>query len=66
MVMSASRPSSACHSSGSPYISALVLSWFLDGPPSTRYEASVKGPPAKPIRGHSSSSATSARTASVT
>ncbi len=47
------------HSSGSPYIMALVRSWFLDGPPSIRYEARVNGPPAKPISGVAPSSPTS-------
>ena len=36
MAMPASRPISACHSSGLPYIRALVRSWFFDGPPSIR------------------------------
>ena len=30
---------------------ALVCSWFFEGPPSTRYDASVNGAPAKPISG---------------
>ena len=64
--MSASRPSSACHRPGSPYMSALVRSWFLDGPPSIRYDASVNGPPAKPISGVAPSSRTRLVTASVT
>ena len=34
--MSVSLPISACHSSGLPYIMALVRSWFFDGPPSIR------------------------------
>ena len=51
---------SACQGAGSPYISALVRSWLFDGPPSTRYDASVNGPPAKPISGVAPSSATSA------
>ncbi len=62
----ASRPSSACQRSGSPYISALVFSWPFDGPPSTRYDARVNGAPAKPISGVGPSSASSSRTASAT
>ena len=35
-VMSASRCNRSDQSSGSPYISALVVRWSFDGPPSTR------------------------------
>ena len=65
MVMSVSRASRACHSRGLPYRSAFVRSWFFDGPPSTRYDASVNGPPAKPISGVLPSSATSELIAGV-
>ena len=34
--ITASRPSSACHRSGSPCMSALVRAWSRDGPPSIR------------------------------
>jgi hypothetical protein len=44
---------------------ALVFSWFLDGPPSMRYDARVKGAPAKPISGVAPSSGRTRWTASV-
>ncbi len=44
---------------GLPYMSALVRSWFFDGPPSIRYDASVNGAPANPISGVARSSFTS-------
>ena len=46
----AGRPAS-CQASSSPYISAFVRAWSRLGPPSTRYDASVNGAPAKPISG---------------
>ncbi len=46
-------------------MSALVCSWFFDGPPSTRYDARVKGAPAKPMSGVAPSSPASSRTDSV-
>ena len=57
---------SASHTSGAPNIIALVGACSLDGPPSTRYDATVNGAPAKPISGVPPSSATSRPTASVT
>ena len=42
---------SASHTSGAPNIIALVLACSLEGPPSTRYDATVNGAPAKPISG---------------
>ena len=55
----------SCHSASSPSIRALVLSWWRDGPPSTRYDATVNGAPANPMRGTSSIS-TARRTVSIT
>ncbi len=49
---------------GSECISARVRSCSFDGPPSTRYDASVYGAPANPMSGVSPSSATVAATAS--
>ena len=48
---------------GAPNIIALVFACSFDGPPSTRYDATVNGAPAKPIRGVAPSSPTSERTA---
>ena len=56
---------SALHTSGAPNIIALVFAWSFEGPPSTRYDATVNGAPAKPMSGVSPSSATSWRTAWV-
>ena len=56
---------SASQTSGAPNIMALVFACSLDGPPSTRYDATVNGAPAKPIRGVAPSSPTRPRTASV-
>ena len=56
---------SASQTSGAPYIIALVRACSFDGPPSTRYDATVNGAPANPISGVAPSSATSSRTASV-
>ena len=56
---------SASQTSGAPNISALVLACSLDGPPSTRYDATVNGAPANPISGVLPSSPTSPCTASV-
>ena len=56
---------SASHTSGAPNIIALVFAWSFDGPPSTRYDATVNGAPAKPISGVPPSSATSPCTAAV-
>ena len=56
---------SASHTSGAPNIIALVFACSFDGPPSTRYDATVNGAPANPISGVPPSSATSPRTASV-
>ena len=56
---------SAFQTSGAPNISAFVRAWSFDGPPSTRYDATVNGAPAKPISGVPPSSATSSRTDSV-
>ena len=56
---------SASHTSGAPNIIALVLACSFDGPPSTRYDATVNGAPAKPISGVLPSSPTSPSTASV-
>ena len=56
---------SASHRSGSPNIIALVRAWSREGPPSTRYDATVNGAPANPISGVSPSSPTSRETASV-
>ena len=56
---------SSCHRALSPTISVLVRAWWRDGPPSTRYDATVNGPPANPMRGTSSIS-TARRTASIT
>ena len=50
---------SASQTSGAPNIIALVLAWSFDGPPSTRYDATVNGAPAKPISGVPPSSPTS-------
>ena len=41
---------SASHTSGAPNIIALVFACSFEGPPSTRYEATV-GTPANPISG---------------
>jgi hypothetical protein len=56
---------SASQTSGAPNIIALVLACSFDGPPSTRYDATVNGAPANPISGVLPSSSTRARTASV-
>ena len=56
--------SSASHTSGAPNIIAFVRAWSFDGPPSTRYDATVNGAPANPISGVPSSP-TSDLTASV-
>ena len=56
---------SAAHTSGAPNIIALVRACSFDGPPSTRYDATVNGAPAKPISGVPPSSPTSRRTDSV-
>ena len=42
---------SASQTSGAPNIIALVFACSLDGPPSTRYDATVNGAPANPISG---------------
>jgi hypothetical protein len=42
-----------------------VRAWSFDGPPSTRYDATVNGAPANPISGVLPSSPTSDLTASV-
>ena len=55
----------AAQTSGAPYIIALVSACSLDGPPSTRYDATVNGAPANPMSGVAPSSPTSVRTASV-
>ena len=55
----------ASHTSGAPNIIALVFACSFDGPPSTRYDATVNGAPAKPISGVSPSSATRALMAAV-
>lgn len=65
-MVSARVLSSACHVFGSECMSALVRSWLRLGPPSTRYDARVKGAPAKPINGVEPSSTVSSRTASAT
>ena len=57
--------SKASQTSGAPYIIALVSAWSFDGPPSTRYDATVNGAPAKPISGVPPSSPTSEVIASV-
>ena len=56
----------ASHTSGAPNIMALVLACSLEGPPSTRYDATVNGAPAKPMSGVVPSSATRLPTAVVT
>ena len=56
---------SASQTSGAPNIIALVLACSLDGPPSTRYDATVNGAPANPISGVLPSSPTRPCTASV-
>ena len=56
---------SASQTSGAPNIIALVFACSFDGPPSTRYDATVNGAPAKPISGVPPSSATRPRTASL-
>ena len=56
---------SASQTSGAPNIIALVFACSFEGPPSTRYDATVNGAPAKPISGVPPSSPTSSRTASV-
>ena len=56
---------SASHTSGAPNIIALVFACSFEGPPSTRYDATVNGAPAKPISGVAPSSATSAVIAAV-
>lgn len=55
----------ASQTSGAPNIMALVVACSLEGPPSTRYDATVNGAPAKPISGVAPSSATRVRTDSV-
>ena len=65
MARSARRSISSCHSPSSPTMSDLVRSWWRDGPPSTRYDATVNGAPANPMRGTSSIS-TARRTVSIT
>ena len=57
---------SARHVSGSACMSVRAARWSRDGPPSTRYAASVNGAPAKPISGVRPSSATVRATPSVT
>ena len=52
---------SASQTSGAPNIIALVRAWSFEGPPSTRYDATVNGAPAKPISGVPPSSPTSER-----
>ena len=42
---------SASQTSGAPNISALVFACSFEGPPSTRYDATVNGAPANPISG---------------
>ena len=54
---------SACQFADSASIIALVRAWSRLGPPSTRYDANVKGAPAKPISGTSPSASTSSETA---
>ena len=56
---------SAAQTSGAPNIIALVRACSLDGPPSTRYDATVNGAPANPISGVPPSPSTSRRTDSV-
>ena len=56
---------SADHTSGAPNIIALVLACSFDGPPSTRYDATVNGAPANPISGVLPSSPTRPWTARV-
>ena len=43
--MPAILPISASQTSGAPNIIALVLACSFDGPPSTRYDATVNGAP---------------------
>ena len=47
--MAASRSVSSAHSAGSVCMSAFTVAKVRDGPPSTRYDATVNGAPAKPI-----------------
>src|SRR3954470_12353002 len=54
---------SASQTSGAPNIIAFVFAWSLEGPPSTRYDATVNGAPAKPMSGVPRSSATRLLTA---
>src|SRR6478752_3678107 len=56
---------SASQTSGAPNIIDLVFAWSFEGPPSTRYDATVNGAPAKPISGVPPSSRTSSCTAAV-
>ena len=65
-MMPASLASRACHTSGALCISAFVRSWFLRGPPSIMYEASVNGAPAKPISGVSPNAEVSSPIVSAT
>ena len=55
--MPASRAISACHAAGSARMKRLVWRNSREAPPSMRYEASVKGAPAKPTSGTRSASA---------
>ena len=65
MVTSVSAVINACQVAGSPNIIAFVRSWLRLGPPSTRYDASVKGAPANPMSGTSPNADTSSFTASA-
>ena len=66
--MAASRSVSCAHSAGSVCMSAFTLVKVRDGPPSTRYDATVNGAPAKPINATPvpASSRRTAATASAT